>query len=410
MVNQEKEVEARHYRIESALKIIPHNEVAVCDLPFRLDTYLGCQHNCSYCYARYNLSSHGQWTPTTPKSINPAHLEKELESSNKNRKRKSKVCRLLEKKFPLRLGTNTDCFQPIEKKKGVTKRVLEILEDWKYPYIINTKSNLVSESPYLELISNASGGAIVQYTIISLNDDIISNLEPTAPLVEKRLESIRKLANQGVHVQVRVSPIIPEVTSRERDFKTLAERAKDMGAKDLIVEFLRYNQQIKKWVLEATNGSIDLDVTYRDWGAKLRRDGRPKPDKDGYIRVPMERKFRLYSRYKEIAHELGLNLYVCSEEYPEINNCVNCCGVSEPNITNKYRGFKLYNSAATNTIACFIAEKKEVTIHDIKSNFYCVDWDKYEALWRNLEKYLVNVERREKNGEIYYVYKNRFQL
>lgn len=402
------------YGIDNALKIIPANEVAACNLPFRLDTYLSCQHNCSYCYARYNLYSHGKWNPLGPKPINSEDFEKKLISANKDRKRKSKVSQLLEKKFPLRIGTNTDCFQPIERDKKVTKRVLEILDDWEYPYIINTKSDLAAKQPYLKLISDSSGGAIVQYTIISIDENLVSKLEPNAPTVKKRLKSIRRFSDQGVHVQVRVSPIIPNLTSPSNDFEALAEKVRDMGAKDLIVEFLRYTSSveesassIKDWVAEATNGSVDLDKIYQEWGVETKP--KPKPDRDGYIRVPMKEKFKYYSKYKEIARGLGINLYVCSEEYPEINNCVNCCGVSEPQITENFRGFKLHNEAASNTIACFMRERGEVGFKDIKKNFFCVDWDIYQKKWEKMDQYLVNAKKKITPKETRYVYEDKFR-
>jgi len=400
------------YRIKnSALKIIPGNEVITCNLPFRLDTYLGCGHNCTYCYSRYLLSRYPNlWNPENPRHINPEDLRKVFKNAFTKRKRLDKIDRLIKQRFPIRLGTNSDCFQPVEGHLRITEKTLQMLNGWDYPYIINTKSDMVADEPYRTLLINAHGGCVIQFTIISLNKELTQKLETNAPSISRRIEAAKKLAGDGIYTQVRVSPIIPELTSDPEEMKKLFRDLKDAGVKDLIVEFLRYTSRINMWVKEAFHGEIDLDEIYRRVGCNLRPDGRPKADHDGYIRVPMYVKFKLYKEYKDIANKLGLNLYVCSEEYPEINGCVNCCGTSKREITDRFRHFKKCNTAATNTIACFIRERGEVSLDDIKKNFYCVDWDRYHAKWEHLEQFLVNVKKKEERGEIRYVYTNKFEV
>jgi DNA repair photolyase len=394
----------------SALKIIPGNEVIACNLPFRLDTYLGCGHNCTYCYARNLLSFRNLWNPENPRHISPEDLRKVFKNAFTKRKRLDKIDRLIKQRFPIRLGTNSDCFQPVESRLRITEKTLQMLNEWDYPYIINTKSDMVADEPYRTLLIDAPGGCVVQFTIISLNEELAQKLETNAPSISRRIEAANKLANNGIHTQVRVSPIIPELTNDAEEMKKLFRGLRDVGVKDLIVEFLRYTSRINMWVKDAFHGEIDLDEIYRRVGCNLRPDGRPKADRDGYVRVPMRVKFKLYKGYKDIANKLGLNLYVCSEEYPEINECINCCGTSKREITDRFRYFKKHNSAATNTIACFIRERGEVSLDDVKNNFYCVDWDRYGAKWEHLEQFLINVKKKEERGETRYVYTNKFKV
>jgi len=350
------------------------------------------------------------WRPDAPKPMDPGLLEKKLVASESGRKVVSTNVRLLRERFPIRLGTNTDCFQPVERRMRVTERVMRILNGWSYPYIINTKSDMVAEEPYKTLISQAPGGCVVQFTILSLDQSLVSKLEPKAPSVERRLAAASDLSGEGVPVQVRVSPIVPGLTSELDDFEGLVRASRDAGAEDVIVEFLRYTGRIRKWVEEGSDGEIDLDTMYKDLGVKLRADGRPKADRDGYVRVPMKKKFGLYKRYKEVARKLGMNFYVCSEEYPEINKCANCCGISHSRITDRFPGFKLHNDASANTIACFIKERGKVTLNDIKNNFYCVDWKCYSRLWERLDRFLVNVRKVEENGKTAYEYVEGFSI
>lgn len=398
------------YRIKnSALKIIPGNEVIACNLPFRLDTYLGCGHNCTYCYARNLLSFRNLWNPENPRPISPEELRKVFKNAFTKRKRFDKLDRLIKQRFPIRLGTNVDCFQPIERRLRITEKVIRMLNQWKYPYIINTKSDIVADEPYRTLLIEAHGGCVVQFTVISLNEELTGKLESKAPSISSRIDAAGKLASDGIYTQVRISPIVPELTSDPEEMENLFRDLRDVGVKDLIIEFLRYTSRINTWVKEAFHGEIDLDEIYKRCGRKLRLDGRPKADRDGYVRVPMYAKFKLYENYKENANKLGLNLYVCSEEYPEINKCVNCCGTSKREITDRFSYFKKHNSAATNTIACFIKERGEASLEDIKSKFYCVDWNRYDDKWEHLEQFLVNVERKEERGETRYVYVDKLE-
>ncbi len=326
------------------------------------------------------------------------------------RKRCDKLDRIIKQRFPIRLGTNSDCFQPIERRLRTTEKTLQMLNEWDYPYIINTKSDIVADEPYRSLLINAPGGCVVQFTIISLNEELTQKLETNAPSISRRIEAANKLASDGIYTQVRVSPIIPELTNDAEEMKELFRDLKDVGVKDLIIEFLRYTSRINIWVKDAFHGEIDLDEIYGGVGCDLRPDGRPKADRDGYVRIPMHVKFKLYKAYNGIANKLGLNLYVCSEEYPEINECVNCCGTSKREITDRFRYFKKHNSAATNTIACFIRQSREVSLDDVKNNFYCVDWDRYGAKWEHLEQFLINVKKKEERGETRYVYTKRFEI
>ena len=99
---------------KSVGKTVGGNEGDKCHYPTRLDTYgCGCQHDCSYCYAKSLLDFRGLWNPQAPSVVSLGALSKEI------------------KKLPrgeiVRLGGMTDCFQPMERLYRNTYKAIRLL-------------------------------------------------------------------------------------------------------------------------------------------------------------------------------------------------------------------------------------------------------------------------------------------
>jgi len=399
----------------SSLKII-EPEVMACNLPLRLDPYLSCAHNCTYCYARSQKTFRRLWKPDAVKSIDTSRLERHISKVLKSPKPPpNSLDRALWYRFPIRIGTDTDAFQPCERQSMVTKRILEILNRYSYPYIINTKSDMVAEDEYMHLLKNSPAGAVVQFTVISLDEELIKKIEPGAPPIGKRLEAMRILASNNIYIQTRVSPIIPELTDRLEDMHELFRTLKKAGTRDIIVEYLRYsignmaNPFIREWMSSAlqvqptyidgiySRAYRECSKTFPDCCKRNRArfgcewDGRPKV-KSGYIRMPLRLKLEKYRKFKSEAEKEGLRLYVCSEEFPEINECVNCCGIKGAE-AGRYLRFKYDNEACANTLPCLIRDKKDLSLNDVLESMFSIDKNIFEKQFANLDKYLVNVKK-----------------
>lgn len=137
----------------------------------------------------------------------------------------------------LRLGGMTDCFQPCEKIHGVTYETICELNRQKIGYLIVTKSSLIAEPKYLEILDRNL--AHIQITVTCLDDKKALTYEH-ASVPSKRIEAIRKLQEQGFDVAIRLSPVIEEFM----DFDALNAT----GIDRCIVEFLRVNTWIKRWL------------------------------------------------------------------------------------------------------------------------------------------------------------------
>ena len=191
---------------KTPIKLVNHHSTCKqCHYSLELDTYgRGCIHNCSYCYAKEQLTRHGYWNNPIPVPIDITELRKIFYTIFETNK-PSKWRGLFEQKIPLRIGSMSDSFMWMDKKYGVTLEVLRILKHYQYPYIIFTRSDLVSEDEYMNAMSTDL--ASIQMSISSINDTLNKKIEPGAPSAKKRLKSLQKLSESGFWTAVRINPL-----------------------------------------------------------------------------------------------------------------------------------------------------------------------------------------------------------
>jgi len=182
------------------------------DIPFdqSINPYRGCEHGCVYCYAR--------------PSHNYLGLSAGIDFETKLFA-KPDAARLLEAELrkpgyrcsPIALGTNTDPYQPVERRLGIMRSILEVLAAFNHPLSIVTKSALVLRDLDILAPMAAKGLASVGVSVTTLDGDIARRLEPRASVPVKRLAAIEGLASAGVPVRVMVSPVIPALTDHEME-------------------------------------------------------------------------------------------------------------------------------------------------------------------------------------------------
>lgn len=232
---------------KSFFKTVGGNEGNKCHYPTRLDTYgCGCSHDCKYCYAKSLLDFRGLWNPQNP-SI--ADVEKI----------KRKIAKLPKDIPAIRLGGMTDCFQPIEKNHRITYETIKALNENQIPYLIVTKSAMVADDEYIEILNKDL--AHIQITITT-TDDALSNTYEKASPPSQRIKAIEKLQNLGFDVSVRLSPYIPEYI----DLNIL----NNIKCDKILIEFLRVNTWIKRW----------FNIDYSEYTVK----------QSGYQHLPLEKK------------------------------------------------------------------------------------------------------------------------
>lgn len=252
---------------KSFYKTVDGNEGGKCHYPTRLDTYgCGCQHNCSYCYAKSLLDFRKLWNPQSPEIADIEAIKRKIE------------------KLPagdvLRLGGMTDCFQPLEKKERVTYETIKALNKRRIGYLIVTKSDMVADPEYLEILDKEL--AHIQITVTCFDDDLYRKLDyEKAPLPSMRINAIKTLEKAGLDVSLRLSPFIPEFVD--------LSRLNAIDGNKILVEFLRVNTWIKKW----------FGIDYSDYTVK----------EHGYLHLPLERKIEYISKIKGFKE-----ITVCEDE------------------------------------------------------------------------------------------------
>ena len=206
---------------ETAKSIISRN--ASPDLPFSLslNPYRGCEHGCIYCFARPSHSYLGLSpgldfeSRLVAKTNAPELLLREL-------------ARPSYQPDTITVGINTDAYQPIERERQLTRRILQILHDCENPVALITKSSLIERDIDLLAAMAAKRQAIAAVTITTLDPAIARTLEPRAASPARRLRVIRTLAEAGIPVSVSIAPVIPFVT--EPDLERVMEAAVEAGA------------------------------------------------------------------------------------------------------------------------------------------------------------------------------------
>ena len=250
-------------RFNSYFQSVEGNEGARCHYPTRLDTYgCGCQHNCGYCYARSLLAFRVMWNPAQPAAASPRDILRVIATK-------------LHPGDVVRLGGMTDCFQPMERARKNTLRAIRWLNQRRVHYLIVTKNDLVAE--YIPEMDPAL--AHIQVSITSTDPAVSRRVEPGAPLPEARIAAVEQLAAAGFDVSVRLSPFIPEWLD--------LGRINAIGCDKALVEFLRVNAWIRKWLgaldpprrpieAHAVPRRIQPPPAYREDSPSLRRHRLPR--------------------------------------------------------------------------------------------------------------------------------------
>lgn len=251
------------------------------DIPFdrSLNPYRGCEHGCSYCFAR------------------PSHAYLGLSAGLDFETRltaKPDAARVLARELARRgyrpdvlaIGTNTDPYQPIESRYRIMRAVLQVLSDWNHPVAIVTKGALITRD--IDILADMARRNLVHVgvSVTSLDPVLSRQLEPRAPAPARRIEAIRTLAASGIPVRVMVAPVIPVLT--EPEIESILAAARDAGASAASWILLRLPHEVaplfRDWLarhvpgqaahvmnrLRDMRGGQDYDA---EWGLRMKGQG-----------------------------------------------------------------------------------------------------------------------------------------
>ncbi|MES2554643.1 MAG: PA0069 family radical SAM protein [Bacteroidota bacterium] len=262
---------------------------------YSLNPYQGCEHGCTYCYARptheywgYSAGTDFERTILVKKNA-PELLEETL------RKKKWEV-------KPVSLSGNTDCYQPCERTYGITRKLLEIFLKYRHPVSIITKNSLIERD--LDVLTELSKLNLVHVLIsmTSLNEELRRKLEPRTASCTRKLTTIERLSSQGIPVTAMLAPIIPAINDHE--LFALVKAVSERGASSVHYQVVRLNgpngEIFKNWLqhhypdraekvihqLEALHGGKVNDSRY---GIRMKGEGAYSLNIERQFKVARER-------------------------------------------------------------------------------------------------------------------------
>jgi DNA repair photolyase len=264
---------------DSARSVITSNDSPDVGFDVSINPYRGCSHACVYCFARPSHAYLGlsPGLDFETKLFYKAEAARILEAELS---RPRYVCK------PIALGINTDAYQPLEKRLGVTRAILAVLARCRHPVTVVTKSALIVRD--LDLLKDLARDRLVSVmlSITSLRADIKRTLEPRTASPIARLKVIEQLAHAGVPVGVLVAPVIPAITDHEME--DILAAAREAGASSAGYVLLRLPHEVKilfrEWLAEhypdrakhvmslinQARGGKDYDATF---GLRMRGSG-----------------------------------------------------------------------------------------------------------------------------------------
>jgi DNA repair photolyase len=222
--------------VDATRKIITRNDSPDISFDRSINPYRGCEHGCIYCFARPTHAYLG---------LSPGlDFESKLFM-------KPEAARLLERELSdpkysprtIAIGTNTDPYQPIEKKYQIMRRILEVLERFGHPVGIVTKSSLVLRD--LDILSRMAKRnlAKVALSVTTLDPKLARVMEPRAATPARRLDTLRQLSEAGVPTTVMVAPVIPAINDAE--IERILDSAAAVGVRQAGYVLLRLPLEVR---------------------------------------------------------------------------------------------------------------------------------------------------------------------
>ena len=220
---------------DRAKSVLTFNQSPDLGFDRSVNPYRGCEHGCTYCYARPSHAFMGL----------SAGLDFETKLFAKHN-----VADLLEdalrkpgyKVAPIALGTNTDPYQPVEAQLKITRSIIEVLCSFRHPFSIITKGHLITRD--LDLLVPMAQRQLchVAVSVTTLDRNLKRILEPRTPDGQKRLAAITALSDEGINVTMMAAPIIPCINDHE--LETLMQAGKSAGAHDARYILIRLPHEI----------------------------------------------------------------------------------------------------------------------------------------------------------------------
>ncbi len=265
--------------LDTSRRVIARNESPDLGFDRSINPYRGCEHGCIYCFAR---PTHA-WLGLSPGLDFETRLFAKPGAADRLRE---ELAAPGYEPATIAMGTNTDPYQPTERKLGITRQVLQVLRECRHPVSIVTKSALVVRD--IDILSDMARNGLVHVTlsVTTLDPELARKMEPRAPAPVRRIETIAALSAAGIPTGVMAAPIIPAINDME--LERILDSATAAGATGAAYVLLRLPLEIKdlfeEWLIaHYPQRALRVMALVRDtrggksydsrWGVRMKGEG-----------------------------------------------------------------------------------------------------------------------------------------
>ncbi len=264
---------------EMAKTIITRNESPDISFDRSINPYRGCEHGCTYCYARPSHAFAG----LSPGLDFETKIFAKINAAERLREELSDPAYV---PATIALGVNTDAYQPIERTYRITRRILEVLSEFDHPVGIVTKSATVLRDLDILQPMAEKGLVKVAVSVTTLDPKLARKMEPRAASPMRRLQTLEILAKAGIPTVAMVAPIVPGLNDNE--IEAILKSASAAGAREAGYVLLRLPLEVRdifrEWLLrevpDRASRVLSLIKSTRDgkeydstWGRRMRGTG-----------------------------------------------------------------------------------------------------------------------------------------
>lgn len=301
-------------------------EIPDCSMPMTFDTYSKCAYNCLYCFAFFQKSHtlDGYIGGGAPRCVNPQKVIDLFEKAIRNdrasaSKNEQQFFSYIQNRRIMQWGGLADEFDEWERRFGITLELLRYFDKIDYPISFSTKAAWwTQDERYMELFRRHTHNWHIKISIITADKEKARKIEKGVPSPEERIAAIKRLADAGLHVTLRLRPFIIGVSS---DYKRLIKMAHDAGADSVTTEFFcmeaRANDDLKKRYA-GMSAVCGFDI----WQYYIKHS-----KQHGYKRLNRGIKAPIIHDMRKYVHSLGMRFHVSDAFCRECNDACNCCGV-----------------------------------------------------------------------------------
>lgn len=301
------------------------NEIPDCSMPMTFDTYSKCSYNCLYCFSFFQKSHvlNGYITGSV-RAVNPEKVKHLFDCALKDDKEhvsktEAQFFPYIQQRKIMQWGGLADEFDEWERRYGITLELLKYFDQIDYPLSFSTKATWwTKDERYMSLFAKHTHNWHVKISIITADDEKARRMEKGVDPSSERLAAMKRLANIGIHVTLRLRPYIIGLSD---DYKELILKAHEAGADSVTTEFFcmesRADDRLKRRYA-AMSEIVNYDV-HSFYMANSRQNG--------YKRLSRKIKNPVVKDMQAYAHSLGMRFHVSDAHCRDCNDACNCCGV-----------------------------------------------------------------------------------